>query len=121
MAATTELHVVRYAADGVTILNETTVGYRWLEENLPAQGDGVTHYYHQGPVFEGDKWNPEEDTNVLEKDMGAVKGTDLKDICDLVGGMKEDETVRIKASDGLSRVFPTETSTNLNHARGRWS
>ena len=106
MAATTELHVVRYAADGVTILNETTVDYTWLEENLPVQGDGVTHYYHQGPVFEGDKWNPEEDTNVLEKDMGAVKGTDLKDICDLVGGMKEGETVRIKASDGLSRVFP---------------
>jgi len=106
MAATTELHVVRYAADGVTILNETTVDYTWLEENLPVQGDGVTHYYHQGPVFEGDKWNPEEDTNVREKDMGAVKGTDLKDICDLVGGMKEGETVRIKASDGLSRVFP---------------
>ena len=106
MAATTELHVVRYAADGVTILNETTVDYRWLESNLPVQGDGVTHYYHQGPVFEGDKWNPEEDTNVLEKDMGAVKGTDLKDICGLVGGMKEGETVRIKASDGLSRVFP---------------
>jgi len=106
MAATTELHVVRYAADGVTILNETTVDYRWLESNLPVQGDGMTHYYHQGPVFEGDPWNPEEDTNVLEKDMGAVKGTDLKDICDLVGGMKEGETVRIKASDGLSRVFP---------------
>jgi len=106
MAATTELHVVRYAADGVTILNETTVDYRWLESNLPVQGDGVTHYYHQGPVFEGDKWDANETTNFKEKDMGAVKGTDLKDICGLVGGMKEGETVRIKASDGLSRVFP---------------
>ena len=105
-AATTELHVVRHAADGVTVLEETTVDYTWLEQNLPVQGDGRTHYYHQGPVFEGDPWNPEEDVNVIEKDMGAVKGTDLADICDLVGGMREGETVRIRAADGMSREFP---------------
>jgi len=105
-SSTTELHVVRYAADGVTVLDETTVDYRWLEANLPVQGDGTIHYYHQGPVFEGDPWNPEEDTNVLEKDMGAVKGTDLKDICNLVGGMAEEDTVRVKAIDGMSKTFP---------------
>lgn len=105
-AATTELHVVRYAADGVTVLGEKTVDYRWLEANLPVQGDGETHYYHQGPVFVGDPWNPEEDTNVEEKDMGAVKGTNLADICDLVSGMKEGEIVRVKAIDGMSREFP---------------
>jgi hypothetical protein len=105
-AATTELHVVRHAADGVTVLEETTVDYTWLEQNLPVQGDGRTHYYHQGPVFEGDPWNPGEDVNVKEKDMGAVKGTDLADICDLVGGMREEETVRIRAADGMSREFP---------------
>ncbi len=105
-ASTTELHVVRYAADGITVLEEKTVDYRWLEQNLPVQGDGVTHYYHQGPVFAGDPWNPEEDTNVLEKDMGAVKGTDLADICNLVGGMTDGETVRIKAVDGMSKLFP---------------
>jgi hypothetical protein len=103
---TTELRIAKIAADGVTVIDEKTVDYRWLERNLPVQGDGVTHYYHQGPVFEGDPWNPEEDTNVKEKDMGAVKGTDLKDICELVGGMSEGETVRVKAVDGMSRPFP---------------
>ncbi|PKL61565.1 MAG: hypothetical protein CVV31_10850 [Methanomicrobiales archaeon HGW-Methanomicrobiales-2] len=105
-APTTELHVVRYAADGVTVLDETTVDYRWMEANLPVQGDGTTHYYHQGPVFEGDPWNPEEDVNVLEKDMGAVKGTDLKEICNLVGGMAEEDTIKVRAVDGMSKTFP---------------
>ncbi len=105
-APTTELHVKKIAADGITVLGEETVGYRWLEQNLPVQGDGTTHYYLQGPVFEGDPWNPEEDTNVLEKDMGAVKGTDLRDICELVGGMGEEDTVRVRAVDGMSKIFP---------------
>ena len=116
-APTTELRVAKIAADGVTVINEKTVDYRWLERNLPVQGDGVTHYYHQGPVFEKvweekhpdkpyDPWNPGEDINVEEKDMGAVKGTDLKDICELVGGMKEDEIVRVRAIDGMSKTFP---------------
>ncbi len=103
---TTGVHIVKLAADGVTVLNETTVDYRWMEAHLPVQGDGVTHYYHQGPVFTGDPWNPGEDTNVLEKDMGAVKGTDLADLCDLVGGMAGEDTVRIKAVDGMSKLFP---------------
>jgi len=114
LAATTQLHIVKYANDGTTILNETTKTYQWLEGNLPVLGDGTTHYYHQGPVFVDDpdeateqllRWNPEEDTNVLEKDMGAVKGTNLRHICDLVGGMNSGETVRVKASDGLYKTF----------------
>jgi hypothetical protein len=103
---TTGVHIVKLAADGVTVLNETTVDYRWMETNLPVLGDGVTHYYHQGPIFTGDPWNPGEDANVLEKDMGAVKGTDLADLCDLVGGMAEEDTVKIRAVDGMSKVFP---------------
>lgn len=106
--ATTELRVVKYAADGTTVLAETTVDYQWMEGNLPVYGDGSTHYYHQGPVFEGDAWNPEEDTNILDKDMGAVKGTAIRDLCDLVGGMSEEDTVRIKASDGLTKSYPYE-------------
>ncbi|HAU31562.1 MAG TPA: hypothetical protein DCW46_04720 [Desulfotomaculum sp.] len=56
-------------------------------------GDGTTHYYHQGPVFIDDadeeteqalRWNQEENTNVREKDMGALKGANLKDLCDLI-------------------------------------
>jgi len=105
--ATTNLTIVRYAADGSTILNETTVDYLWMEAHLPVLGDGVTHYYHQGPTFEPDDlWNPDEDINVLDKDQGAVNGTDLADLCNLVGGMSEGETVKVKASDGFSKVFP---------------
>ena len=50
-ATTTELSIIQYESDGTTIAEETTVSYQWLEENLPVQGDGLTHYYHQGPVF----------------------------------------------------------------------
>ncbi len=102
-APTTELHVVKFAADQTTILNETTVDYRWMEENLPILGDGMTHYYHQGPVFEGDKWDPNETTNF--KDRGAVKGTDIRDLTDLVGGAAAGDEVMVKAADGYHVEF----------------
>ena len=88
--ASTEIHIVKYAVDGSTVLNETRIDYRWMEQNLPVKGDGITHYYLQGPVFVDrpeDRWNIAEDTNVQEKDMGAIKGTDVRDLCNLVGGM----------------------------------
>ncbi|MDH7510070.1 MAG: PEGA domain-containing protein [Methanolinea sp.] len=109
--ASTEVHIVLYAADGYTVLNETTVDYRWMEQHLPVRGDGTTHYYLQGPVFVDNaekRWNPDEDTNVLDKDMGAVKGTDLRDLCELVGGMEPGDTVTLRASDGFSKVFAYE-------------
>ncbi len=99
---TTEVHVITYAEDG-TILVETTVSYQWMEENLPVYGDGVTHYYHQGPIFEGDKWDKNETKNL--KDKGAVKGTDVKDLCDLVGGMSPGDEVMIHAPDGYHVEF----------------
>ncbi|KUG10026.1 cell surface protein [hydrocarbon metagenome] len=113
-AATTQVEIRKYANDNTTILNQTTVNYTWMMNNLPVLGDGTTHYYHQGPVFVDDpnpetqaalRWNPEEDTNVLEKDMGAVKGTNLKDLCDLVGGMSPGEEVKMIASDGWPKFF----------------
>jgi hypothetical protein len=114
LAATTQLHIVKYANDGTTILAEKTLTYQEMESSLPVQGDGSTHYYNQGPVFVDDadpareeqlRWNTAEDTNVQEKDMGAVKGTNLKDLCNLVGGMSSGDTVKIKASDGFTKEF----------------
>ncbi len=105
-APTTAVHVVKYAADSTTVLNETTVDYLWMEANLPVQGDGKTHYYHQGPVFVEDKegqWDVNETTNF--KDEGAVKGTDVKDLCNLVGGMNDGDEVMIKATDGYHVEF----------------
>jgi hypothetical protein len=115
LAATNQIHIVKYAGDGATILAEKTITYQEMEKSLPVLGDGSTHYYHQGPVFIDDpdpvtqerlRWNPREDTNAYpEKDMGAVKGTDLKDLCNLVGGMSSGDTVKIKASDGFTKEF----------------
>jgi hypothetical protein len=117
LGATGEVHVVKYAADELTVLAETTVDVAWMEANLPVLGDGVTHYYFQGPVFEDewdelhpnepyDPWNPDEDVNcVPAKDLGAVKGTDVADLCDLVGGMDEGDIVVIRSEDGFSKRF----------------
>jgi PKD repeat protein len=116
-AATTQVHVVKYASDGTTILAEQTLTYQQMRDMLPLMGDGVTHYYAQGPVFIDDddeateqalRWNAAEDTNVLEKDMGAAMGTNLKDLCDLVGGMSPGDILRVKASDGMTKDFAYE-------------
>ena len=106
---TTTLRIARYAPDGATVLNETVVTIQWMEANLPVQGDGVTHYYHQGPVFADQKeeqWDPDETANF--KDMGAVKGTAVRDLCDLVGGMGPGDEVMVKAVDGYHVEFPRE-------------
>jgi hypothetical protein len=104
---TTTLRIAKIASDGTTLINETTVDIPWMEQNLPVQGDGVTHYYHQGPVFAADKeaqWDTGETTNF--KDMGAVKGTAVRDLCDQVGGMAPDDEVMVKAIDGYHVEFP---------------
>ncbi len=106
-APTTSLRIAKFAADGTTIINETATDYRWLEENLPVQGDGTTHYYHQGPVFVADKegqWDSNETTNF--KDMGAVKGTAVRDLTKLVGGMLPEDVVMVKSGDGYHVEFP---------------
>ena len=118
-APTTAVHVVKYAADGSTVLNETTVTYQWLETNLPVQGDGKTHYYHQGPVFVDNKegqWDVNETTNF--KDEGAVKGTNVKDLSNLVGGMNAGDEVMIKASDGYHVEFGYENIYNPQPRQG---
>jgi len=103
---TTAVHIQKIAPNGTTVINETTVSYQWMEANLPVRGDGVTHYYHQGPVFAEDKeaqWDPNETTNF--KDWGAVKGTAIRDLCDMVGGMSPGDEVMIKAGDGYHVEF----------------
>ena len=96
--ATTSLHIVMYSNDGQTVVKGRTVDYKWMMQNLPVYGDGTTHYYFQGPVFEGDQWDPTATVNL--KDKGAVKGTDIKDLCDLVGGMTPGSEIVIHAVDG---------------------
>ena len=99
------VRVVKYASDETTVLSERTVTYVWMEANLPVQGDGVAHYYQQGPVFKSPPGPWDENETVNHKDKGALKGTDIRDLCDLVGGMSARDEIKIKASDGFSRWF----------------
>jgi hypothetical protein len=101
--ATKSVHIVKYAADNTTVLAETTQTYEWLRDNLPHQGDGKTHYYHQGPIFEGDMWDPSETQNL--KDKGAVMGTALIDLCELVDGMSPGNEIMLRAVDGYHEEF----------------
>ena len=101
--ATTAVRIVKYADDGATVLSERTVGYEWMEDNLPILGDGLTHYYHQGPIFEGDIWDPAETNNL--KDKGAVMGTDVAQLCSMVGGIGPGEELMMRAVDGWSIRF----------------
>ena len=107
-AGTTSLTITKYAGDGTTILEQIALSYTDMETYFPIEGDGITHQYLQGPVFEGecpgtDIWDPDETCNI--KDWGANKGTDLMYLCELVGGMSPGDTVKIKATDGLSRTY----------------
>jgi hypothetical protein len=106
--------VVKTGPDGTTVLNETAVTFQWMEANLPVLGDWTTHYFLQGPFFVDNpdpakemvlRWNPAEDTNVQEKDMGAVKGTSLADLAGLVGGLAPGNDVMVHAADGYHVEF----------------
>lgn len=116
-AATTEVTIEKYTAEGI-LLNTTTVDYQWMEAHLPVVGDGITHYYLQGPVFEGDLWDPTESVNVETKDMGALKGTAVKDLCELVGGAAEGDKITFIAADGLKKTFPQKYIYHPDPAMG---
>jgi len=98
---TTEIRVVKYAADGTTIEDEATITYQQMAEDFTIiGGENGVRLKFQGPTFKPDDiWNPAEDTN-LEKINEVVKGTAIKDLCDLVGGVPEGGEVKLVASDG---------------------
>lgn len=105
---TTEITVTKISITG-DVIAEKTVDYLWMQANLPIQGNGVTHYYHQGPVFSEDKelaWDRGETKNF--KDQGAVMGTDIADLCNLVGGAAPGDEIMVRASDGYHVEFPYE-------------
>ena len=104
VGATGSVHIAKYAADGVTVADERTVSYQWMEKNLRVFGDGMTHYYHQGPSFDPDNlWDPGETVNL--KDKGAVMGSSVEDLCDLVGGMAPEDEVMMHSVDNWTIKF----------------
>jgi hypothetical protein len=95
---TTSVKIIKLAPDGITKLSETTISYETMKNTLPVQGDGITHYWTQGPSYLDENWwDPAEKVNLYDK--GALKGTNLKDLCDLVGGMNIGDTVKVHAKD----------------------
>jgi hypothetical protein len=118
-APTSEVHLVKFSEDSETKLCDTYVNYQWMEENLPVYGDGVTHYYHQGPVFVDDpegRWDVNETTNF--KDHGAVIGTNIRDLCDMVGGLEPGDEVMVHAEDGYHVQFTYENVYNPDPRQG---
>jgi PKD repeat protein len=102
-AQTTTLEVVRYGWDNTTVAASVTVNVSWMEANLPVMGDGVTPYSFQGPSFDpADLWNPAEDLNTA-KITETVKGTAIRDLVELVGGMHPGDEVQVRAADGFRK------------------
>jgi hypothetical protein len=109
--ATTELTVTKYDAYG-TVLDSATRTYLEMEAGLPVQGDATTDRYHQGPTFDDSTfetlWDTGETENVDSRNYGSVRGTDVKDLCQLVGGVSPGDVIRIKASDNWFMLFDYE-------------
>lgn len=102
-AQTTTLEVVRYGWDNATVAESVTVNVSWMEAHLPVMGDGITPYHFQGPSFvPTDLWNPAESLNPA-KINEIVKGTAIRDLCDLVGGMHPGDEVQVRAADGFRK------------------
>jgi DMSO/TMAO reductase YedYZ molybdopterin-dependent catalytic subunit len=117
-AGTESITVKKFDVDGTTILSQTTITYTQMEATLPVQGDGVTHYYFQGPTFDPDNlWDPNETVNL--KNKGAIKGTDVKDLVELVGGAQAGDLIQLKASDGYSESFPFANVYNPDPGQGK--
>jgi hypothetical protein len=118
---TDTIKITKYADNGKTINAEISLTYEWLRDNLPVEGDGKTHYFHQGIVnVEGDnettRWNEAETENFY--DFGAVQGTRLDILCDLVGGMKEGDTLITKGKDNWKKTFAYKNVYDFSSREG---
>jgi len=127
--ATTEVTITKLADDDTTVIDKKTISWEWMKDNLPVLGDGQTMYYTQGPIFDGawddvhpdeeyDKWNPTEDVNLYYKDHGKFMGTDVKDLCDLVGGAGDGDSITVKAIDGMHKTWPASYIYDPNPRQG---
>ena len=107
--------IVKYAADGVTEIANVTKTISWMEENLDVWGDGED-YKFEGLCFppkelsETEKyyymWDRDETYpgNPPYKITNAVKGTSVKDLCELAGGMEPGTEIRFVADDWITTL-----------------
>ncbi len=126
LAGSGSVTVTKYDAHGNTVKTQTLTWEQMRDGylGLPVYGDGVTHYYCEGPNFDEARtseslWDPTETGNIDSRDYGAAMGTDIKDLCELVGGMSPGDTVTTKASDGWSRTWDYENVYDPDPRLGR--
>jgi DMSO/TMAO reductase YedYZ molybdopterin-dependent catalytic subunit len=103
-----QVHIVKYDEDGTTILDEATVDYLWMqhESGFDVIGDGTTVYKFQGITFDPDDLWDENENLEDYKIANAVKGTRIKDLCELVGGMGAGTDIVLVAKDGWETTLP---------------
>lgn len=102
-----EVRIVKYAEDRTTIIGEQTVDYQWMQSNLEVIGDGTTVYRYEGITNNPDDvWDAAETYPGGYKMANAVKGTKVKDLCDLVGGMGAGTDIVLVAKDGYETILP---------------
>ena len=114
------VHIVKFAADGTTIVNETTIDYLWMQQNLQVYGDDQP-YKFQGVTFDpNDLWNPNETLGMNPpKIEEIIRGTSVRDLVDLVGGMPEGTEITFVARDGRETNLWLEQHLRLQPAPGR--
>jgi PKD repeat protein len=107
---TASLTVTKHNAHGI-IISTQTLTLAQLEA-MPIVGDGTTHYYCEenisGATTQDEAWDVNETNTAAFTDMGTPQGTDVKDLCNLVGGASTGDTIVITGSDGYSSSFPYE-------------
>ncbi len=118
------VHIIKYDTDGTTVLHETNATYLWMKANLPVIGDGTTAYKFESVDFSGDHWDQAETYPGGFKVDRVVKGTSVKDLCELVGGMGAGTEIKLVASDGYesklgyANIYTGELSSEQRERQG---
>ncbi|MCK9312515.1 MAG: hypothetical protein M0P20_00455 [Methanocorpusculum sp.] len=112
--AVTSITVKKITTDG-TIISETSKSWEELRTGFDVIGDGKLIYAVQGPVMNShagtdESWDVNEEfpaayTNARFKVEDTVKGTSVKDLVDLVGGMDKGDLLRFTSADGVVTEF----------------
>jgi len=110
----TSITVKKVTTDG-TVISETSKTWEELKTTFDVIGDGELIYAVQGPVMDSlagtdESWDVNEEfpaayTNTRFKVEDVVKGTSVKELVDLVGGMKKGDLLRFTSADGLVTEF----------------
>ena len=81
--------------------------YLWMEKELEVIGDGKTVYRYEGITNNPDDiWDADETYPGGFKIENAVKGTRVRDLCELVGGMGAGTEIVFVAKDGFETRLP---------------